>query len=102
MPSEMAYKVIQFALWTAPSNPWNREFCSTMSTSAHTPNNTAPTNNGQPSTLARKWRWAYRKVRTMDCGRSTAIWRATRFALTGDTGRFISSRGWSKLKESSD
>lgn len=73
-----------------------------MSISAHTPNKTAPSNNGQPFTLVKKWRWAYRKIRAMDCGRLTAIWRATLFALTGNSGRFFSSRGWSKLKASSD
>ena len=48
----------------------------------------------------RGWRWAYAKVRSLYCSRLTAIYRATLFALRGDTGRFWSHSGMmqSRLK----
>jgi hypothetical protein len=48
----------------------------------------------------RGWRWAYTKVRSLYCSRLTAIYRATLFALRGDTGRFWSHSGMmqSRLK----
>ena len=51
-------------------------------------------------TEKRGWRWAYTKVRSLYCGRLTAIYRATLFALRGDTGRFWSHSGMiqSRLK----
>ena len=56
----------------------------------------------QPSSLHKRWDWAYRKIRSLDCGMHKAAWHATRFALFGKSGRFMSSRGWTKLKASSD
>ncbi|MBV2132743.1 hypothetical protein KRX52_08000 [Pseudomonas sp. MAP12] len=56
----------------------------------------------QSPSLLKRWKWAYRKIHSMDCSMIKAAWRATRFALFGNSGRFLSSRGWTKLKVSSD
>lgn len=68
------------------------------------PSNAAsiPNRHRHSSSPLRRWKWAYRKIRSMNCGRLTASWHATRFAIFGETGRFFSSQGWSKLKLSSD
>ena len=50
----------------------------------------------------RRWSWAYHKIRSLECGRLTAVWRATRFALFGSTGRFFSRHGWTKLRRSDE
>ena len=41
----------------------------------------------------RGWSWAYTKVRGLYCNPFIAIYRATLFALRGDTGRFWSHGG---------
>jgi len=41
----------------------------------------------------REWRWAYAKIRSLYCNRFTAAYRATLFALRGDSGRFMSHGG---------
>lgn len=56
----------------------------------------------QPASLLKRWKWAYRKIRSLGCGTLMAAWRATRFAILGNSGRFYSSRGWTKLKASND
>lgn len=49
-----------------------------------------------------RWRWAFNKARSLEAGLPTALWRATRFALCGDSGRFYSNRGWTRLRQSHD
>lgn len=67
-----------------------------------------PTTKNTPKTAThsasplKRWKWAYHKIRGLDCSMPKAAWRATRFALFGNSGRFFSSRGWTKLKVSSD
>lgn len=76
-----------------------------MSNSRNTPHElpiSKDHSNGSAPYLVRRWKWAFCKIRAMDCGWLTAIWRATRFALLGNTGRFFGSRGWTKLKISND
>lgn len=46
----------------------------------------------------RGWAWAYRKVRGWHVSSLQAIYRASRFALTGDTGSFASHGGWRKSR----
>jgi hypothetical protein len=41
----------------------------------------------------RGWPWAYAKIRSLHCGRFTALFRATLYVLFGDTGRFKSRGG---------
>ncbi len=70
-------------------------------------NNTKKTETQSPSTqhsssLLKRWKWAYRKIRSLGCRSASSAWHATRFALFGSSGRFFSSRGWTKLKVSSD
>lgn len=43
---------------------------------------------------ARRFRYAYRKVREWHVGAVRAGWLALRYGLTGDTGRFNSHGGW--------
>ncbi len=43
---------------------------------------------------ARRFRYAYRKVREWHVGSIRASWLALRYGLTGDTGRFNSHGGW--------
>jgi len=43
---------------------------------------------------ARRFRYAYRKVREWHVGSVRAGWLALRYGLTGDTGRFSSHGGW--------
>ncbi|CAD5376165.1 conserved hypothetical protein [Pseudomonas sp. OF001] len=51
----------------------------------------------------RQWRWAFHKVRSLEAGLCCAAWRATRFALLGDSGRFYTnSRGWTRLRHPRD
>lgn len=68
----------------------------------HNSNETvAPTRPRGSFSPLRKWKWAYRKIRTLHCSSMTAIWRATRFAMLGETGYFFTSKGRTKLKVSS-
>lgn len=62
----------------------------------------APNRNRTSSAFLKHWLWAYRKIRSLQCGQATAIWRATRLALSGSSGRFFSSRGWTKLRLTDD
>lgn len=41
----------------------------------------------------RGWMWAYAKVRSLYCSPLVAAYRATLFALRGDTGHFKSHGG---------
>lgn len=53
--------------------------------------------------ILRQWRWAFNKARRLEAGLCCAAWRATRFALLGDSGRFYTSgRGWTRLRHSRD
>ncbi|MEO7067078.1 MAG: hypothetical protein ABI114_09245 [Rhodanobacter sp.] len=45
-------------------------------------------NTGHPRDSG--WLWAYRKIRSLHCPHSTAFYRASLYALRGDTGRFTS------------
>lgn len=67
-----------------------------MSHSNHTPSLAAERRHG----ILRQWRWAFRKARSLEVGLTTSLWRATRFALLGDSGRFYSNRGWTRLRHS--
>lgn len=46
----------------------------------------------------RGWVWAYRKVRGWHVSGFQAFYRATRFAITGDSGSFHSHGGWRKSR----
>lgn len=35
------------------------------------------------------WKWAFRKMRKMRCSFVSAFYRATLYAIYGDTGRFV-------------
>ncbi|MCC6075838.1 hypothetical protein ACFPTX_07925 [Pseudomonas sp. GCM10022188] len=79
-----------------------------MADSIRTPKGARPAVAPDPHTpasaqrSARRWSWAYHKIRSLECGPLTAAWRATRFALFGSTGRFLSRHGWTKLRRSDD
>lgn len=62
----------------------------------------SPDASRQGTSLTRHWRWAYRKARQFGCSKPAAAWRATRFALFGDSGRFLSHRGWTCLRRSDE
>ena len=46
----------------------------------------------------RDWMWAYRKMRSLLCSRLTSAYRATLYAIRGDTGTFYNSRTWQKIR----
>ena len=46
----------------------------------------------------RGWTWAYRKMRDLHCSRSSALYRATRFWLRGDTGTFVCELTHKKIR----
>ncbi len=49
-------------------------------------------------TPKRGWNWAYRKIRELHCSRSIALYRATLYAIRGDTRTFISDATWRKIR----
>ena len=49
-------------------------------------------------TLKRGWAWAYYKMRELYCSRLTAGYRATRYALLGDTGTFYNDLTGRKIR----
>ncbi|HYQ39457.1 MAG TPA: hypothetical protein VER09_11020 [Pseudomonas sp.] len=67
------------------------------------PTDTPPTfrhaGTRRPPELIRHWAWAYGKARKLGCSSPSAAWRATRFAVLGDSGRFFSLRGWARLRK---
>ena len=44
------------------------------------------------------WTWAYRKLRGLHCSRFTALYRATLYAVRGDTGTLTSNDNWQKIR----
>ena len=50
-----------------------------------------PGSNVMSTASKRGWMWAYRKIRDLHCSRLTAIYRATLYAVRGDTGTFPST-----------
>lgn len=46
----------------------------------------------------RGWRWAYSKTRRCHVNKLQALYRATRYWLTGDTGNFSSHGGFRKTR----
>ena len=46
----------------------------------------------------RGWSWAYKKIWGLHCSKFTSAYRATRYALLGDTGTFYSKVSWQKIR----
>jgi len=46
----------------------------------------------------RGWSWAYSKTRSYHTSKLQALYRATRYWVTGDTGSFISHGGFRKSR----
>ena len=44
------------------------------------------------------WTWAYQKIRGRHCTRLTALYRATLYAVRGDTGAFFSEDTSQKIR----
>lgn len=44
------------------------------------------------------WRWAYQKLRRLNCSRRRAFYRATLYFIRGDTGSFYVDRSWEKVR----
>ncbi|QDV95058.1 hypothetical protein FFH90_012410 [Pseudomonas sp. ATCC 43928] len=49
-------------------------------------------------TKSRGWEWAYKKIRSFGCSRRTAIYRASLYALRGDSGGFSSERSLQRFR----
>ena len=54
--------------------------------------------NKMSTVTKRGWKWAYRKMRSLLCSRLTSAYRATLYAIRGDTGAFYNSRTWQKIR----
>ncbi|WP_300731078.1 hypothetical protein [Pseudomonas sp.] len=50
------------------------------------------------SSTKRGWKWAYQKIRSLQCSRLCSLYRATRFAIKGDTGTFHNPVSWQKIR----
>jgi len=50
------------------------------------------------SSPKRGWRWVYGKIVGFHVGRWQAVYRATRYWLTGDTGSFMSHGGFRRSR----
>jgi len=46
----------------------------------------------------RGWGWAYRKLRDLHCSRLSSFYRATLYAIRGDTGTFRCDLTWQKIR----
>ena len=44
------------------------------------------------------WKWAYQKLRGLNCSRLGAFYRATLYSVRGDTGSFYVDRSWQKIR----
>jgi len=44
------------------------------------------------------WKWAYQKLRGLNCSRLGAFYRATLYSIRGDTGSFYVDRTWEKVR----
>ncbi len=44
------------------------------------------------------WMWAYRKMRSLLCPPLSSAYRATLYALRGDTGTFYNNRTYQKIR----
>ncbi|AMO75697.1 hypothetical protein PcP3B5_22550 [Pseudomonas citronellolis] len=58
---------------------------------------THPVHPPSRRSVVRRWRWAYRKIKRLECSYATACYRATRYALLGCTGYFFCNRGLLKV-----